>query len=245
MMVMMVREEAVVVLVLGVLVGVTREVLLLVRTDQVLGLVKQRLVGGTGGSGTGGGVAGVGVLLARELVGGGLGGGLVRVGDRVTVRRRISLVLMNGEMMRMAYRWTLSAPPVTVSLTFSVVDLELSGVTWSATSARSVSMRMQALRMSVERTVVEILAGSVRHVDGVVGGFVWLVGWLVGKLFERVSAVVGLLRNGSDGGVMWKRRRGREQERRKGFMQVLACRQAVTQSTCEAGTRSASSSFSW
>ena len=89
--------------------------------------------------------------------------------------------------------------------------------------------------MSVERTVVEILAGSVRHVDGVVGGFVWLVG----ELFERVSAVVGLLRNGSDGGVMWKRRREREQERRKGFMQELARRQAVTQSTCEAGTHSA------
>ena len=83
MVVMMVREEAVVVLVLVVLVGVTREVLLLVRTDQVLGLVKQRLVGGAGGSGTG-----VGVLLARDLVGGGLGGGLVRVGDDVTVRRK-------------------------------------------------------------------------------------------------------------------------------------------------------------
>ena len=77
-----VREEAVVVSVLVVLVGVTGEVLLLVRTDQVLGLVKQRLVGGAGGSGTG-----VGVLLARDLVGGGLGGGLVGVGDDVTVRR--------------------------------------------------------------------------------------------------------------------------------------------------------------
>ena len=82
MVVMIVREEAVVVFVLVVLVGVTREVLLLVRTDQVLGLVKQRLVGGAGGSGTG-----VGVLLARDLVGGGLGGGLVRVGDNVTMRR--------------------------------------------------------------------------------------------------------------------------------------------------------------
>jgi len=82
MVVVMVREEAVMVFVLVVLVGVTREVLLLVRTDQVLGLVKQRLVGGAGGSGTG-----VGVLLARDLVGGGLGGGLVRVGDDVTVRR--------------------------------------------------------------------------------------------------------------------------------------------------------------
>lgn len=82
MVVMMVREEAVVVFVLVVLVGVTREVLLLVRTDQVLGLVKQRLVGGAGGSGSG-----VGVLLARDLVGGGLGGGLVGVGNDVTMRR--------------------------------------------------------------------------------------------------------------------------------------------------------------
>jgi len=82
-MVMVVREEVVVILVLVVLVGVTREVLLLVRTDQVLGLVKQRLVGGAGG---GAGGAGVGVLLARELVGGGLGGRLVGVGDHVTVR---------------------------------------------------------------------------------------------------------------------------------------------------------------
>jgi hypothetical protein len=85
-MVMVVREEVVVILVLVVLVGVTREVLLLVRTDQVLGLVKQRLVGGAGGSG-----AGVGVLLARELVGGGLGGRLVGVGDHVTVRKERSV----------------------------------------------------------------------------------------------------------------------------------------------------------
>lgn len=42
----------------------------------------------------------------------------------------------------MTYRWTLSAVPVTVSLTFSVVDLELSGVTWSATSVACVSMRL-------------------------------------------------------------------------------------------------------
>jgi len=47
----------------------------------------------------------------------------------------------------------------------------------------------------VERTVVEILAVGVRHVDGVVDGFVWLV---VGELFERVGAVVSLLRNGSN-----------------------------------------------
>jgi len=140
MVVMVVREEAVVILVLVVLVGVTREVLLLVRTDQVLGLVKQRLVGGAGGSGTG-----VGVLLARDLVGGGLGGGLVRVGDHVTVRRKSQLdVDERGGKGEWMYRWTLSAVPVTESLTFSVVDLELSGVTWSATSVASVSMRLHA-----------------------------------------------------------------------------------------------------
>lgn len=54
---------------------------------------------------------------------------------------------------------------------------------------------MQALRTSVERTVVEILAVGVRHLDGVVVDLVCLV---VGELFERVGAVVGLLRNGSD-----------------------------------------------
>jgi len=49
--------------------------------------------------------------------------------------------------------------------------------------------------MSVEHTVVDILAVGVRHVDGVVGDLACLV---VGELFERVGAVVGLLRNGSD-----------------------------------------------
>lgn len=48
----------------------------------------------------------------------------------------------------------------------------------------------------MERTVVEILAVGVRHVDGVV---VFLV---VAGLFERVGAVVALLRNGSD--VVWR-----------------------------------------
>ena len=51
----------------------------------------------------------------------------------------------------------------------------------------------------MERTVVEILAVGVRHVDEVVGGLVFLV---VGVLFERVGAVFGLLRNGSD--VVWR-----------------------------------------
>lgn len=37
------------------------------------------------------------------------------------------------------YRWTLSTVPVTESLTFSVVGLELLGVAWSATSVRWVS----------------------------------------------------------------------------------------------------------
>ena len=47
----------------------------------------------------------------------------------------------------------------------------------------------------MELTVVEILAVGVRHVDGVVGGFVCLVV----ELCERVGAVVvGSQRNGSD-----------------------------------------------
>ena len=68
----------------------------------------------------------------------------------------------------------------------------------------------------MERTVVEILAVGVRHVDGVVGGLVCLVCLVVGELFERVGAVVGLLRNGSD---VWcdveeeKRKRSGEKKR--------------------------------
>jgi hypothetical protein len=63
----------------------------------------------------------------------------------------------------------LSTLPVTVSVTLSVVDLELSGVMWSATSERDVSLRMHVLGVSVELTVVEILAAGVRHLDGDVG----------------------------------------------------------------------------
>jgi hypothetical protein len=159
--VMMVREEAVVFVVAGVIMVV----LLLVQADGVLGLVKQRLVGGAG-VGAGGG-RGVGLLLARELVGGGLSGRLVGVGDHITVRDDGQLGVEGGRGVREeAYRWTLSLAPVTVSLTFSVVDFELSGVMWSPTSVRVVSGSLQGLRSVVERTVVEILAGSVRHVDG-------------------------------------------------------------------------------
>jgi hypothetical protein len=83
--VMMVREEAVVFMVLIVmLVGVTREVLLLVRANEVLGLVDHRLVGGAGGAS--GGAGRVGILLAGDLVGGRLSGRLVRVRDDVAVR---------------------------------------------------------------------------------------------------------------------------------------------------------------
>jgi len=58
-------------------------------------------------------------------------------------------VSMDEEVrMRMAYRWILSVVLVTVSLTFSVVDLELSGVTWSATSVDGISMKMYASRIS-------------------------------------------------------------------------------------------------
>jgi hypothetical protein len=162
-MVMMVREEAVAFVVL--VFGVTRVVLLLVQADGVLGLVKQRLVGGAG-VGAGGG-RGVGLLLARELVGGGLSGRLVGVGDHITVRDDGQLGVKVGRgVSEGAYRWTLSLAPVTVSLTFSVVDFELSGVMWSPTSVRVVSGSLQGLRSAVECTVVEILAGSVRHVDG-------------------------------------------------------------------------------
>ena len=34
------------------------------------------------------------------------------------------------------------------------------------------------------------------------------------------------------GGVMWERRRGRDQERKKGFMQELARSQAATERRC-------------
>ena len=34
------------------------------------------------------------------------------------------------------------------------------------------------------------------------------------------------------GGVMWERRRGRDKERRKGFMQEVARSQAATEGTC-------------
>lgn len=49
--------------------------------------------------------------------------------------------------------------------------------------------------------------------------------------------VVGLQRDGSDVvwrwcGVMWERRRGRDQERRKRFMQELARSQAATERMC-------------
>jgi hypothetical protein len=39
------------------------------------------------------------------------------------------------------YRWTLSVTPETLSVTFSVVDLALFGVAWSATSGKAVSLQ--------------------------------------------------------------------------------------------------------
>jgi hypothetical protein len=70
-------------------VGVAGGVLLLVQADGVLGLVEDRLVGGSGAGGAGvaggAGRAGVVVLDAGDLVGGGLGGRLVGVGEDVTV----------------------------------------------------------------------------------------------------------------------------------------------------------------
>jgi hypothetical protein len=74
-------------------VGMAGGTLLLVHADGVLGLVEEGLVGGTGGGGVAGGGAGGGagragvvVLDAGDLVGGGLGGRLVGVGEDVTVR---------------------------------------------------------------------------------------------------------------------------------------------------------------
>ena len=74
-------------------VGVAGGVLLLVHADGVLGLVEDGLVGGAGsgggvagGAGAGARGAGVVVLDAGDLVGGGLGGRLVGVGENVTVR---------------------------------------------------------------------------------------------------------------------------------------------------------------
>jgi hypothetical protein len=165
--VMMVRREEVVMLVVPGVVGVTREVLLLVvQADGVLGLVKQRLVSGAGGSAGGG--RGVGVLLTGELVGGGLSGRLLGVRKHVTVMDNGQLGVKGGRgVIEGAYRSILSVVPVTVSLTLSVVDLEWSGV---------VSGSLQGLRSVVGRTVVEILAGGVRHVDG--GGWFGLVGVL-------------------------------------------------------------------
>ena len=180
MVVMMVREEAVMFLVLVVLVGVTREVLLLVRTDQVLGLVKQRLVGGAGSSGTG-----VGVLLARELVGSGLGGGLVGVGEDVTVRVEVSVGCFSmvrrqgGE--KKAYRWTLSVTPETVSVTLSVVDLALFGVAWSATSGKAVSLQWLGGWVREEGDVLSWISLRPRSdmLAVVLGlrGCCWLVDW--------------------------------------------------------------------
>lgn len=91
--VVVVEPVAVFMMLVVVLVGVTREVLLLVQADGVLGLVKQRLVGSAGGAGG----RGVGVLLAGELVGGGLGGGLLGVGDHVAVEEEGQLGVSMGE----------------------------------------------------------------------------------------------------------------------------------------------------
>jgi hypothetical protein len=136
-------------------VGVAGGVLLLVHADGVLGLVEKGLVGGAGagggagadGAGVAGGAgrAGVVVLDAGDLVGGGLGGGLVGVGEDVTVRVEVSVGCFSmvrrqgGE--KKAYRWTLSVTPETVSVTLSVVDLALFGVAWSATSGKAVSLQ--------------------------------------------------------------------------------------------------------
>lgn len=124
-------EEAGVVVVLVLMVRVVGMVLVLlfVHADGVLGLVEQGLV-----------VLG-GVLLTRDLVGGGLGGRLVGVRDGVTVGRlglAFGLEVEQGSRED-TNRWTLSTPPETESLTLSVVDLEVSGVILSVTSGDGVS----------------------------------------------------------------------------------------------------------
>ena len=76
------------------------------------------------------------------------------------------------------YRWTLSVTPETVSVTLSVVDLELFGVAWSATSGNAVSLQwlggwvMDVLSWRSLRPVSDIL--TVLLVLGVCG--VLLVG---------------------------------------------------------------------
>jgi hypothetical protein len=91
-------------------VGMAGGVLLLVHADGVLGLVEEGLVSGAGGGGvadSGAGAAGAGaagasagvvVLDAGDLVGGGLGGGLVGVREDVTVEEEeVSLGALDGE----------------------------------------------------------------------------------------------------------------------------------------------------
>ena len=96
--VMVVMEEAAVVFVHVGPVGVTGEALLL-HADGVLGLVEEGLVAG---GGRGAGRRGMGVLLARDLVGGGLGGGLLGVRDGVAGRKDVSLIAVDGRVMESA-----------------------------------------------------------------------------------------------------------------------------------------------
>ena len=170
-------------------VGVAGGVLLLVHADGVLGLVEEGLVGGAGAGGAGvaggAGRAGVVVLDAGDPVGGGLGGGLVGVGEDVTVSVEVSVGCFSmvrrqgGE--KKAYRWTLSVTPETVSVTLSVVDLALFGVAWSATSGKAVSLQWLGGWVREEGDVLSWISLRPRSdmLAVVLGlrGCCWLVDW--------------------------------------------------------------------
>lgn len=174
----------VVVVVFGV--GVAGGVLLLVHADGVLGLVEDGLVGrgGAGGS-AGGGVArgrGVVVLDAGHLVGSGLGGGLVGVRHHVAVR----VLWLAGCFIGRGVKVREGDSPLDLVGDAGDAVSDLVGGGLGAVRSGVVGdlwercQPAMARGMVRGRTVVEILAAGVRHVDGGV------VGWL-----ERV--VVGLV----------------------------------------------------
>jgi len=108
-----------------------RSNLVLVHAESVLGLV-QDAVAGT--------AVDVLVLAAAHLVADVLGGGLGVVGLKATVQ---SMVISSCSMVEYVEAWTyraaLSVVSVKVSLSFSWVDLEESGVSSSLASVHMVS----------------------------------------------------------------------------------------------------------
>lgn len=86
----------------------------------------------------------IGILLARGLVRHALARRLLIVGDNIAGGcQHCSQVSREGDEGE-AYRWTLSAVSVTPSLTLSVVDLLLSGVTLSP-SLSPASLRPESI----------------------------------------------------------------------------------------------------